>query len=466
MVNLSSEYFNSEIDFSLSRAVLQSGTVGVVPKPLEGKGSRIYRFFTFQKNADLLAVNKTLANAGNLIDDIAKMIFQQDVAKRENLKNNVITNLTLLNEKFIRGNKMNFLSGVILRVINFIRSYFGKEAIGYKELNIKDIESQLLLKLTQMFNADQKKNDDKVVKGDETEKKEEPVNQSGAIVPYTGKLPVPQEIVPLFTGGLTSNNPLTLNQVWTLIPQEQQLAVEKLFQTGELTLHHHVISMTGQGGTSNIALEAEGDVTLTLEEEDLQGLQQALTGSADPQSRLLACMVLVGAGDKALPLLTGLEKGEVKTIEGVTRLLLLGAPPTESNNNSQTEASPEEKPTKTEKPHKSVLDRITDTDNPPILKVDKNPFSVRLDTKKGRFIIENLSENAMYLNAEGIIYRGRYCKYIDSRPPFVLVKKDERSHDGDLVGIEILENCYYKLSYGGPSHMIISHESLSKMQDE
>lgn len=447
MVNFSNEYYTMDINFALSRAVLKESAVELVPRDKEGFRSKAYRFFTFQNDPRLLEVNKKLTGGSGLVEEIAKEIFRQDVTARESQKNHIITNLNQLNEKFIKGNQRNFLASVALRIINFIRGLFGKEKIGYKELDLKKIENDLVLKLTQLVNASQP--------------------GPGAIVPfYQMKLPVPLPIVPLFG---SQSQSLTVSQVWTLMPGTTQQAVTKLFETGELTLHNHVISVIGQNSSSEISLDAQGDVSLTLEEEDLKVLQLALTGEVTPQSRLLACMVLIRSGQKALPLLTALQDHDIQTIEGIARLLLEG--PTSASGEKKSGGSTEipdveSKPKPVVEKPKTLLDRITDAANPPILKVDQNPFTVRLDTKKKRFIIENRSDKPMYFTAEGIMYKGRYCRYLDAatRPPFVVVKNDDHAPNGSLISVEVLENCYYKVSYGGQSFLIISREDLSKMQ--
>lgn len=445
MVNLNS-FFSHEINFKIVRVAMKGDAVDLVPRRSVGVLDRIYRFATFQKDPQLIVINRTLAKAfaGNLLEEISAEIFKNETSKLNKVKNMFITNLTHLNEKFINGNKTNFLTHIIWKIANFVRWIFGKELLGYQVLDISDIEKKL---------------NDKVINF---------LSQNAIHVGHQTQLPasygsfkhlstdvikshdaVPADILALLH---PSCNEHTINEVWAGMGAEKQQAAQHLFETGELQLSSHEFPLVQGGNISNLGIEVVGEVTLPLTEGEFENLQKTLTSSVSDQSRLLAALILVSAGGKAIDLLNFVNKNGVHCLEGLKTLLLTGEQPTTVN-----------PPVEDEK-RITLLDRIMDPDNPPILKIEGNPFSLRLDSKKEMFVIQNHSDVPMQVTFEGIIHNGRYLKVSRNSPnkAYYLVRKGNPVMGSQIIEVGVPQNCYYKLA-SGKSHFIISVEDLKNI---
>lgn len=469
MVALGSVFYNSEINFDTARVLMAGDYVSIIPRPKSNLIDRISHFFTFTKDSNLMAVNRLLVQGcerGSFAEGIKNQIVYQYKSDVISVKERVVSNLAHLNDKFIKGSQINLFSALVLRVINFVRWILGKEKIGYKPLDMAKLERDIDQKLLRWYNAKPQQPAAPPSYPDHSSPPELPIDESpgGAIIPFHKfDFLVPKPLRPLLIGSVSNCDDLTLTMVWEQLVQNEQDAVRRLFEAGELQLSDHEFRMYVNGAKFSLGFEAEGDVTLPIDEEELEQLQKALTGSVDDMSRLLTCLVLVKAGSKAIPLLDYCRHSDIKSLEGIERLLLEGPPPPVEQKPAEGEQIPKE--TKIRK--KTLLERVTDTEDPPILKIEGQPFTVRLVTKMGRFVIENRSSVPMYVTGVGIMYRGRYCKFnkLASDEPRVLVNKNSRPTPDQVVEVQVHQDCYYKLTYGNSS-FTISLEHLKKMNED
>lgn len=468
---LEKSFFASDINFNAQRVTLNKDEINIVNGKKEGFASRIYRFLTFKKNEQLVAVNRKLAglekNAA-FIDSIVKGIKEGG----EGAKGHFFYNIYMLNQKFIKGNQVNSFSALILKVVSFVAKYFGWVPYVYQELNIEELKKQIEPKLAGIK-----------IPPPAGHGTTSPTPTIPPVVKPTTSLalsfskatfPIPLPLVPLLSGSEALapyqkvQEIATVSQLWNQLAPTQQQAVMRLFKKGELMFDQHFFNMLlPQGDKIQMGVKSQGDVTILLEESDIKALQMALTGTDDWQGRLLTCMLLAGVGEQAIPLLDWVKENN-PSLEGVVQLLLTWQgkgeepktdpeiPQQEPSGGSGTET--ETKPKKPERPP-SLLDRISDLGNPPRLSIEGKNFTVGFDTKKSEFVIKNFSDAAFKLTCIGAIIQGQFCSAF--KPiPITLVNREDTTARNKVICVTVPCNTVYQLEYG-KSAFTISYESLS-----
>lgn len=436
---LNSVLYNRLIDFGSYRAVLQGGEITVTPRVKERVLERAFRFFTFQRSYDLLAVNQKLTRS---FEQLVTEVNRAETAKRAT----VFTNLAKLNEKFIKGNT----TSIILRIINYVLSFFGLEISRYTVLDIEKLKGKVDQNVS-MIPVTDTPSDNSLKDTD----------SSLVLIPK----PIPGNIMdtPLdivLKNG--TNHELTLGTVLNNLSPAQQSAALRIFEKGELSLTQHQFKLLmGNTHLVNLGLKTEGDVCLQLQPEELETLQLALCGKVDENSRLLAGIVLASVGSNALLLLKKAEeepelfKNSLPLLLGQAdiRLLLEGV------------TKEDAKPKKIEKPvaTKTFLERITDNEDPPILKIEGHSLSVKYIKKERCFIIDNLSDVPFSVTSEGVMMNGRYYAFSDSskQKPFILLNRKHANHEKDIFELQVQADYYHKISYGSSS-LTISLEHLNR----
>lgn len=447
-------FYTKEFNYNKQRAVLKKGVVDVTGREKEGAFHRIYRFFTFQKDQRLIGVNRMIFSH-NMIDSVALTLIEGGGAAKANFYYNIVK----LNDQFVKGNQMNFLSGLILKVINIVRKIFGFDPIGhYQVLNIEELKKKIDVRIDQLI-----------------VKTERPPDEIPLTVSFSNAtLPIPLPLAPFFSGNsaLAPYQSMphieTLNQLWDQMPPTQQQIVERLYRHNELMFNQHFFDLAlPKGHKFQMGIKAQGDVTILLDENDMKALQLALTGTDDWQGRLLTCMLLAGVEEKALPLLDWVKTNHASP-ENVAHLLLSWmdkvseASQEEEKPESVEEAKPasveEAKPKKHVKPP-SLLDRITDAENPPKLSIEGKTFTVGFDSIKSEFIIKNQSDVALPLKCIGAILGGQFCP-AKNPLPITLINREDKAIRNKVVTVTIPSNTIYQLNYG-TSAFTISYESMS-----